>query len=496
MLKLTKHSNKLLQQKGKLAPILSRAASTEKTPISRPSGAFRSTKADYDVVIVGGGTGGMTVAWQLLNKDKTLNIGLFEPSEIHHYQPSWTMVGGGLYSFRNNNTARKTEELLPRGVTWHESHVVDLDPESNTIGLPSGKRYSYHNLVVAAGLQINWDQVDGLLEALEAPVKESGVASNYSWRYCERTLPATENCPVGANAIFTAPNTPIKCGGAPLKALFLSHWGRGILSEIKKSQELVANYKFFTGMPAIFPSPYYADPLKKHLAERQVEVKTQHNLVKVQPKQKIATFKDLQTGKEVEMEYGMLHAVPPMSSPDFVKSSPLANAAGFVDVDQGTLRHVKYGNVYAIGDVSSLPTSKTAAAVAAQAPILVDQLLNPNTSTKTYNGYTSCPLYITPTHIIPAEFGYGGTPMPKFTLSNNSKTYDSREPNRYAAIGKKYLLPYIYWNYLVQWGLWNPSRFEGKDLGEIAGEMVTMSLEKLRTMRNWRNDPPAEATKP
>jgi len=75
----------------------------------------------------------------------------------------------------------------------------------------------------------------------------------------------------------------------------------------------------------------------------------------------------------------MIHVTPPQSAPDFIKESPLAvpnNPFGWVDVNKDTLQHNRYPNVFALGDVSSLPTSKTAAAIRKQAPVLAENGVN------------------------------------------------------------------------------------------------------------------------
>ena len=48
----------------------------------------------HQIIIIGGGNGGISVAAQLLRKDQSLDIAIIEPSEKHYYQPAWTMVGG------------------------------------------------------------------------------------------------------------------------------------------------------------------------------------------------------------------------------------------------------------------------------------------------------------------------------------------------------------------------------------------------------------------
>ena len=65
-----------------------------------------------------------------------------------------------------------------------------------------------------------------------------------------------------------------------------------------------------------------------------------------------------------------------MAPVEAVKKSKLADPNGFVNVNKETLQHVKYPNIFALGDCTNAPTSKTAAAAAAQSPILFKNLKN------------------------------------------------------------------------------------------------------------------------
>ena len=158
--------------------------------------------------------------------------------------------------------------------------------------------------------------------------------------------------------------------------------------------------EFWTGMPSMFAVKKYADALDALRKSRVIPAQFSHNLVSIDAANRVATFKKTTPSgtEDVKTDYTILHAVPPMGPPDVIKNSPLADAAGWVSVDEGTLRHKKeeYGNVFAIGDCSSLPTSKTAAAVTAQAPVLVENLFRLADSGEIgparYDGYTSCPV--------------------------------------------------------------------------------------------------------
>jgi sulfide:quinone oxidoreductase len=139
-----------------------------------------------------------------------------------------------------------------------------------------------------------------------------------------------------------------------------------------------------------------------------------------------------------------------MSAPDFIKRSPLANAAGWVDVDKETLQHVHYPNVFSLGDASSLPTSKTAAAIRAQAPILAANLLSAMRGGQgplKYDGYTSCPLITGYGKLILAEFDYDLKPKETFPFDQGKERYSMY-------LLKRYVIPVIYWDGLLKGHKW------------------------------------------
>lgn len=136
----------------------------------------------------------------------------------------------------------------------------------------------------------------------------------------------------------------------------------------------------------------------------------------------------------------------------FVKKSALANEADFVDVDAGTTRHNKYVNIWSAGDASSLPTSKTAAAITSEAPVLVHNLLCTMEGKKfdrTYDGYTSCPLTTEYGKVLLAEFKYGAEPKETFSWLG----IDQATPRRAFYHLKKDFFPWVYFNSMVK-GTW------------------------------------------
>lgn len=395
----------------------------------------------HQVLIVGGGAAGIATAASLLKRDPSLDIAIIDPAETHYYQPGWTMVGGGVFS--KEHTARPMNDVWPAGVKRIKAAAAGFKPEQNQVVLEGGEAVGYQMLVVAPGLKLNWDAVEGLTEALG----KNGVTSNYRYDLAPYTWKLVQEMQ-GKTAIFTQPPMPIKCAGAPQKAMYLScdHWLRtGRLGNMDVS--------FCNAGPVLFGCAAYVPPLMEYVNKYGINLDFGHNLVKIDGPAKKAWFKVTREGAEpetVERSFDMIHVCPPQCAPDFIRSSPLAGAAGWVDVDQATMRHTKYENVFGLGDASSTPNAKTAAAARKQAPIVAQNVLaalKGGAPGPAYDGYGSCPLTVERGKIILAEFGYGGKVMPTFP-------WDSTKPRRAAWFLKKSVLPSVYWNLMLKGREW------------------------------------------
>jgi len=339
------------------------------------------------------GTGGLAAANQIYNRfkaaGKSLNLGdiaIIDPAEHHYYQPGWTLVASGLTD--KSKTRRPLSSLVPSHFSYIVDSVKSFEPNNSSITTLAGRKISYDNLVVAAGLQTNWNAIQGLTKALADP--NSGVSSVYSYDTADKVWSDVQALRSG-RAIFTQPAGVIKCAGAPQKVMWMA-WSTW--ENVLKSGSNIKT-EFITGMPTMFAVPKYSKALDELRVRRGIEASFGHNLVSVDSATKKATFKK-GDGSVVEKEYTLLHAVPPMGPLDAIKGSPIADEIGWVNVDKNTLRHVEYGNVWSLGDSSSLPTSKTAAAITAQAPVLAENLFRVTDTGSLgkakYDGYTSCPV--------------------------------------------------------------------------------------------------------
>ena len=417
--------------------VVRRIANGGKTPTDRAD-------ASYDIVIVGGGAAGLAVAASLKSRKSSLDIAVIDPADIHYYQPGWTMVGGGI--FEASDTAKTMGSLIPRGVTWIKSAVAAFEPKDDAVILDGCRVVKYKRLIVAPGLKLAWDRVEGL----EATLGKNGVTSNYRYDLAPYTWNLVKNMKEG-RAIFTQPPMPIKCAGAPQKAMYLSgdHWTRaGVLKDI--------SIDFMNAGGVLFGVKDYVPALEGYVQKYGVNLNFFHNLKAIDGEAKKAWFtvaKPDTTPTEVEVEFDMIHVVPPQIAPDFIRVSPLADAAGWVDVDQATLRHKTYDNIWSLGDVMNAPNAKTAAAARMQAPVVAQNVvddINGRSATAQYNGYGSCPLTVERGKIVLAEFGYGGALLPSFPklLINGTK------PSRLAWWLKESFLPPFYWKGMLKGREW------------------------------------------
>jgi sulfide:quinone oxidoreductase len=393
-------------------------------------------KHHYQILIIGGGNAGISVASQLLIKNPKFKIGIIEPSEKHYYQPAWTLVGGGVFNI--NKTERPESSVIPKGVEWIKESVAAFSPDNNSVSLSNGESITYDYLVVAPGIQLNWKDIKGLEES----IGKNGVTSNYSFNYAPYTFDLIKNLKKG-KAIFHNPHTPVKCGGAPHKIMYLAadyFRKNGVLNNI--------DIQYWSGAAKLFAVPKYEKTLLEVVKRGDIKLNFLERLEEIDGANKRARFVGFgehNNGIETWVNYDMIHVTPPQSSPDFIKASPLANAGGWVDVDRHTLQHPKFKNIFTLGDASGLPTSKTGAAIRKQAPVLVDNLMSLISNkplTAKYTGYTSCPLVTGYGKLVLAEFDYDSNPMETFPFDQSKERWSMYQL-------KKHGLPWLYWNKIL-----------------------------------------------
>lgn len=398
------------------------------------------TPSHFKVLILGAGSGGTAIAARLKKQIGAKQIAVIEPAEQHFYQPLWTLVGAGVVP--KEKTMKPMGSVIPKGVTWIRDSVKKVLPAEKKVACASGTEITYDFLVVATGLKLDWQKIQGVAGNLG----KNGLCSIYQYQDAEKTAQMLSEFK-GGEAIFTMPPVPIKCAGAPQKIMYLADemfTRNGVRSK--------SNIRFATAGKAIFGVPEFAKALMPVVNRKGIQLAFAHKLVEVKASEKIAVFEkatDAAT-ERVEMKYDLLHVVPPMSAHDYIRESGLAYSEGgqmgWLKVNQATLQHLDYPNVFGIGDVTGVPNSKTGAAIRKQAPVVVKNMIDVMNDRKpagVYDGYASCPLITGFGKVILAEFGYDGKLMPSFPM-------DMTRERRSMWILKKDLLPKMYWKGMMK----------------------------------------------
>ena len=401
-------------------------------------------KPCYEVVVVGAGAAGIAAAASLLKRMPDIRMALIEPSEDHYYQPGWTMVGGGV--FNAESTHRKTKDLIPSSVVWLKQSVTSFVAAEDRVILSDGQSVYYRHLIVCPGLKLNWQAVEGLPEALG----KNGVTSNYRHDLAPYTWSLVEGLKSG-KALFTQPPMPIKCAGAPQKALYLSadYWQRSqCLNNI--------GVHFYNAGPVLFGVKDFVPALQSYIDRYQASTHFSHNLIKIDGEQQQAWFKTQDSSGDehiIQADFDMIHVCPPQCAPDFVANSDLVDEAGWLEVDMFTLQHVRHENIWGLGDIVNCPNAKTMGAARKQAPVVAQNIcdaLHKRPFWAGYDGYGSCPLTVERGKVVLAEFSYGGKLAPAFP----SWLLSGTKATTLGWILKANLLPAIYWHAMLKGREW------------------------------------------
>ncbi len=383
--------------------------------------------AQGKIVIIGGGFAGISVAARLASTLSNPDITIIEPNDKIYYQPGYTLIASGVYG--DNDTTYNTKDFIPDGVKWIQAKAVEFMPEENKLKTSDGKTVDYDYMVVAAGLTLNYEKIEGLTKD---KIGKNGVASIYFLEGAQKTWrQMQEFVNKGGEGLFTHPNTPIKCGGAPKKIQFLtvSH-----ANNVGKRDNI--NTTFLPNGGAMFGVKEYHDAIVGFYEERNMDWDYKHNLVAIDTDAKKATFEhsyqvkgnydeileeyEMVTKKDrVVKDYDFIHVTPPMEAPAEIGNSPIGSAQGWIPVEKETMQHINYKNIFALGDIAAVPMGKTGGSVRKQAPIVVENLvatMEGKAMPSKYDGYTVCPLITEHGKVAMLEFDWSKQPKPSFPL--------------------------------------------------------------------------------
>jgi sulfide:quinone oxidoreductase len=386
-------------------------------PLTLGATAAKAVNTNAHVVIVGAGAGGTSMASRLTHALNGAKITVIDSRERHYYQPGWTLVASGVWD--KSKTISDTQEWMPRSVNWIKGMVAEYDPDNNRVVLETGDSVDYDYLIVATGLQLRYERIEGMDTNLIGQGK--GVGSVYAGvDQAEKTNEEISRWIDSGQGtgLFNLPPTALKCAGAPLKMTFTT------LSRLEDSgQRDNFNVEFMTPSGRLFGVEFYNQFVKQRFEEQGVKRNDHWTLKAIDADAKKATY-SVKNGQDQVKDYDFIHVVPPMTAPESILNSPLVNQEGesfatWMKVDRETLQNPDYPNVWGIGDVMGMPSNKTAASVKMQARVLEENIvayLQDQPLPAKHNGYTSCPLITSIGKAMLVEFGWNGELLPSFSF--------------------------------------------------------------------------------
>jgi len=291
-----------------------------------------------NIVILGSNFAGFTTAMQLskkLKKNEDYQLTVVSPTSDFLYVPSLIWVPFGRRTMQDIRF-----DLRPifqrEGIRFIQQAAERVDPDRNTVYLPDGEPLQYDYLVVATGVKMNFDIVDGLRP------EDNKIQNIVIPKLALKTKEAFENLVNDPGPVVVGATQGASCMGAAYEYLF------NLDKELRK-RKVRDKVKLYW----ITPEPYLGNfgidgmpggerMLKMFMKLYNIEWIVDASVEKIED-HKIT----LKSGEELPFKMAML--MPPFEGADVMKNSPkLVDDKGFVET-KASYQHIKYDNVFAAG---------------------------------------------------------------------------------------------------------------------------------------------------
>ncbi|WP_225753549.1 NAD(P)/FAD-dependent oxidoreductase [Actinotalea sp. Marseille-Q4924] len=397
-----------------------------------------STPRHHDVVVIGGGNAGISLAARL-QRDGCRDVAIVDPSLVHHYRPLLSYVAGGMATLED--LRRPQEDVVPAGCHRYVDRVVGVDPERSVVRLSGGEELGYGDLAVCPGSEVDWDAIPGSREAMDTPA----ASTSYLPEHAADTWTMLSGLRAG-RAVFAIADRHVPCATVGLKPLFLAadHWRReGVLEGVE--------IELLVESDDLVPFGRADRLLREAAAEHGVRVRTGVRLETVDPVEQVlhVTTDGAAADRSAEaVPYDALYLAPPHRAPGWVAASGLAtdDSAGFVAVDPGTLQHVRHPRVWGLGDAAATDALPSGGALRKQVPVVAENIAARRTGRpmRRYSGYSVAPVTTSRRRLLLAEFDRAGRAEPTVRLP------DLVRPRRSLLLFDRHVEPQVYWHRLLR----------------------------------------------
>ena len=387
-----------------------------------------------DVLVVGGGNAGISLAARLL-RDGASDVALVEPSPVHRYRPLLNYVGAGEASM--SDLERPTGGVVPEGCRWVQDAVDAVDPVASTVTTRKGLTLGWSTLVLCPGMGEDWDATPGLQEAYA----QGWATSTYVPGAASLVWPALRAVGEGT-VLFTVPPEPAPCAATALKPLLMAcdAWRRaGVLKGLRVV--LAVPRQRVLGVPKA------DDRLERVLASYGVEVLRDAEVERVEPV--LRTVELTTPDGTLRLEHlAHAHVVPHYRAPGWLAACGLAGPGrgGLVDIDPETLRSRRHEAVWAIGDAADLRTSSSGGGLRKQVDVLAHNIAAAGAGRRLrrYDGFTVMPVATSHRRLMLVEADRSGPRPRRLPLVRRFR------PRRWTWLVDRYALPAYYWRGILR----------------------------------------------
>ncbi|EIJ35572.1 NAD(P)/FAD-dependent oxidoreductase [Thiothrix nivea] len=310
--------------------------------------------ASQRVVVIGGGTGGATVAKYLRRLDNSLDVTLIEKNAVYTtcYMSNEVLSGERTLESLQFNY----DGLKAHGVKVVQDEVTAIDHDGRLVLTKGGVSYPYDRCVVSPGIDFRYDQIAGYSEAASATVPHAWKAGPQTLLLRDQLQAMTD----GGTVVIAAPPNPYRCPPAPYeRASQIAYY---LKQHKPNSKVIILDPKPSFTKQALFEQAWkelYGYKTSNAMLEWWSGDANAAGVVEVDVASKTAIT---EFGDRVQA--AVLNVIPPQKAGKLAFDTDLVDSTGWCPVNKLTFESTRHANVHVIGDAcmaDSLPKSGFAA---------------------------------------------------------------------------------------------------------------------------------------
>jgi NADPH-dependent 2,4-dienoyl-CoA reductase/sulfur reductase-like enzyme len=315
---------------GKLASAAGLAAASAAAFSTRP--VLGAGKAK--VVVIGGGAGGATVARYVAKDAKDIEVTLVEANRNYTTCFFSNLYIGGFRSFESITHGYDTL-ASQYGIKVVHDRATGIDPAKKTVKLNGGGTLSYDRLVVAPGIEMKYDTIEGY-SAQAAQTMPHAWQAGPQTQILKRQLLEMED---GGTVVIAPPPNPFRCPPGPYErtsmvAHYLKHYKPRSKIVILDAKNKFSKQKLFEdGWAQYYPGLIEWVPLEITGGVQMVDVKAM----------------TVKTTSET-VKASVANIIPAQRAGRIAQVAGLADKSGWCPVEPATLASKLQPDIHLVGD--------------------------------------------------------------------------------------------------------------------------------------------------